>query len=186
MDGLYSFVLPLRSVISLPLFNRLLELGGLTVLLLQQSARHRIPQSPTFSRQLVLQRSYGLGYRVKSRDVDQRSPLVFSPRRQVRTRSGSRWNRRALAGRWCPPVGEPVANATLPRAIEMDDDSIGRDMFDLCPFLVFCFALLVGVDNSFQCEHRPPDPRLRNLLLAKGPPGDRSHLTSSLYSMIAR
>ena len=35
MDALYSFVLPFRSIISLFLFNRLLELRGLAILLLQ-------------------------------------------------------------------------------------------------------------------------------------------------------
>lgn len=85
VDGLYSFILPLRSVVSLLLFNRLLEPGGVTVLFLQQPTRHRVPQSPALGGRLVIQRSYDLGYRVKGRDVDQRSPLIFSSRGQVRT-----------------------------------------------------------------------------------------------------
>ena len=40
MNALYSFVPPLRSVVSLLLLNGLLELGGVAILLLQQSARH--------------------------------------------------------------------------------------------------------------------------------------------------
>ena len=85
MDGLYSLILPLRGVVSLLLFNRLLELGGVTVLLLQQSARHRVPQPPALGGRLVLQRSDDLGHWVKGRDVDQRSPLVLGSRCQVRT-----------------------------------------------------------------------------------------------------
>lgn len=169
MDGLCSITPPQRSVLSLLLFNCLLGLGGLAVLLVQQLARHRIPQSPALSRQLVLHRSYGLWHRVKSCDVDQCGPLVFSSCRQVRTRGSSGWDRRALTGRWCPSVREPIPDATFPRAIEVGDDPIYRDVFGLCPFFMLCLALLVCVDDPFQREHRLPDPRLRNLLSAEGP-----------------
>ena len=47
IDALYSLITPFCSIVSLLLFNRLLELCGLAVLFLQQPARHWIPQLST-------------------------------------------------------------------------------------------------------------------------------------------
>ena len=187
MDALYSFIPPLRGVVSLLLLDRLLELCGIVVLFPQQPTRHGVPQLSTLSRRLFLQGPYGLGYRIQGRDIDQCGPLVFSSSCQVRAGSSSRRNWRTLAGCRCRSISEPVTNATFPRAIKVGDGSICWDMLDLRPFFVLGLAFVVRVDDSFQREHRSPDPRLQKLWSTKITIKiHSSRPTSSLYSMTAR
>ena len=53
-------------------------------------------------------------------------------------------------------------DAVSPTTIKEGNDARLRDMLDLCPLLVLRLVFVVRVDNTFEKEMSPPEPRLNS------------------------
>ena len=120
-----------------------LVLGRVPILLADELGGDVLPQLSTFIGELLLEGAHNLGNGLQLFEVYQRVELC---RRRDR-RAGSR------------RIASP-SDAISPTTIEEGDDARLRDMFDLCPFLVFGLVFVIRVDNTFDEEMGPPKPRL--------------------------